>query len=264
MTHRICSPHRIAHNYMLLFALSWTVILSTLNTTQTDALPLVQTATQIESPLPATAEESGGELPSGANDVPLPEHMKGLCRPTAEQRRDVHVYDNPFYALSLFAEAEEVRLIARRNNATSLTVAELDYYTAEVCAMMHRRLNHVDQASSTCPWTYDCTHDISRYPRYIVQAKCSESRRQQSCSGCSGPNHHSRSSSTCQELWAKDLPVLKAPTGSCEEELGSGSSSEATWKEGETIDLAIGCQCQRSTENIINNGRLSNTGASGK
>ena len=246
MTHRyqIHSSQRIVYNYKLLFALSWIVVLSILNTTQTDALPIAQTTIELDSLQPSndSAEETGGELHSETpgEDTLLPAHLEdvpGLCRPRPEHVRRVE--DSVHYALSTFAEAEEYRMLRLSNNSTP-SLAHLIHNGQIVCDSVVRKLGHIGQQSS-CPWNYTCTHDIYRYPRYIVQASCLDQGRR--CSSCV---RNRLGFSSCRELMVENVPIFVADENSC------GSDHEV-WTHTE-ISIAIGCQCLGRINPLSNSG----------
>ena len=221
---------------MLVLAFSWTVI---------GALPLLETGQELLPPPLSndTAEGSVGELHLGGDGILLLAHLSmvsGLCQPTMEEMQSVA--SHPHYALSAFAEAEEALLFRHSGN---LSLAQLIESGNVTCSFIERKLNHIGQRSD-CPWIYSCSHDIYRYPRFIVEAKCRHSGR--TCSSCSSGTSIGGylPLSTCREVVVDNLPVFTIPKASCPKE-GEGSGMESissSWDRGE-MSIGIGCECRK-------------------
>uniref|UniRef100_A0A1X7VXB1 Uncharacterized protein n=1 Tax=Amphimedon queenslandica TaxID=400682 RepID=A0A1X7VXB1_AMPQE len=100
------------------------------------------------------------------------------------------------------------------------------------CEAMERILKNSSPKEVLCPWTYNCTYDRERYPKYIVQAECKQAECTKGC--------NSKEKTHCAPVTPYRMKVLKVKNaGACL------NGSPATWEiRDESIHL--GCECVSS------------------
>lgn len=100
------------------------------------------------------------------------------------------------------------------------------------CEAMERILNNSSPKDVLCPWTYNCTYDRERYPKYIVKAECKQA---QCTKGC-----NSQEKTHCAPATPYRMKVLKVQNaGAC------FNGSPAKW-DITTEFINLGCECVSS------------------
>ena len=102
------------------------------------------------------------------------------------------------------------------------------------CEAMERILNNSSPKDVLCPWTYNCTYDQERYPKYITKAECKQAKCVKGC--------NSKEKTHCAPATPYRMKVLKVQnTGACL----NGASSTAVWRIKEEF-ITLGCECVSS------------------
>lgn len=203
------------------------------------------------SPSPALIAKK--KLPSN-NCVP-PEHKKRELE-DAIDGDDVH-FVNIINTNSFIESRISMETTAGDNNDTEHVQYSKSYWQSlgdRKCEEVVRVLNNAAPKGRQvlCHWTYECTYDEERHPKYLIWTKCSSYCNR----GCS-----SSGNSLCKPIYYH-MKILKVTGGSCYQNTtvpstGSSYSIGSTTSSGDTDSsndgsliwtikekqISIGCEC---------------------
>ena len=117
-----------------------------------------------------------------------------------------------------------------------------DQTVTSTCNNIRDKLNAAVKAVNVCPWTYKCTYQENRYPRYILQAECSHNYEIKSVGTC---NKDIPTLQQCKSIVIPDIPVLIEDNAGSGQETATDSNTTLPCPNGcheERISISIGCK----------------------
>lgn len=162
--------------------------------------------------------------------VPIPVLMSP---PSQEEIDDLMASSNGMLSLSELAELQESSFLhnSSTNDVRSRSLGE------KTCQEMERKLKHAapTEGSVYCPWTYKCNYTEQRYPRYIIQAECSNDYCHSGCNN-TGSGEHGLPQGHCVPITVV-VQILKPKI------VGSyGSGNDIEWSK-HNKHIRLGCKC---------------------